>query len=176
MNETVLRIAILPILGCLLLDCRISLAGGGPENVFLLVNSSSEASLTIANHYVRLRKIPPSNVYYIPWEQVVNERGWAATTRPVFVEKILSPAMEEIARRNLADQIDYIIYSSDFPIRVYYTDILSLGKTPKAHRPDIAITAATYLSEFTTSKSKAVVATKIVNGMNENAFSFSDAR
>ena len=33
-------------------------AGGGPENVFLLVNSHSEASKTIANHYIQLRHIP----------------------------------------------------------------------------------------------------------------------
>ena len=33
-----------------------SLAGGGPENVFLLVNSTSRDSLTVANHYIDLRK------------------------------------------------------------------------------------------------------------------------
>ena len=42
-------------------------AGGGPENVLLLVNSNSLNSKTIANHYIALRNIPPSNVVYIDW-------------------------------------------------------------------------------------------------------------
>ena len=37
-------------------------AGGGPENLFLVVNAASWASQSVANHYVELRKIPPINV------------------------------------------------------------------------------------------------------------------
>ena len=38
-------------------------AGGGPENVFVVVNSASWASQSVANHFIKLRDIPPVNVY-----------------------------------------------------------------------------------------------------------------
>ena len=61
-------------------------AGGGPENVLLVVNSADSDSMTIANHYVQLRQIPPSNVMYLNW------RGPPAKTDiNTFREKILTP-------------------------------------------------------------------------------------
>ena len=47
---------------------KVAFAGGGPENVLLLVNSNSSGSKTIANHYIQLRNIPASNVVYIDWQ------------------------------------------------------------------------------------------------------------
>lgn len=85
-------------------------AGGGPENLFLVVNARSWSSLTVANHYVRLRKIPASNVYYLDWPYD-NERVDAETLR----SKLLKPILEEIGRRGVADHIDYVVYSTDFP-------------------------------------------------------------
>jgi len=43
-------------------------AGGGPENVLLVVNNRSWASKTIANHYQSLRKIPDRNIVHIDWK------------------------------------------------------------------------------------------------------------
>ncbi len=43
-------------------------AGGGPENVLLVVNPKSPDSLTIANYYIHLRQIPAGNVLYLPWD------------------------------------------------------------------------------------------------------------
>src|SRR6185436_3166795 len=40
-------------------------AGIGPQNVAVVVNSESWASLAIANEYVRLRSIPACNVIYL---------------------------------------------------------------------------------------------------------------
>src|SRR5262245_20477487 len=60
------RIGLLAAL-CLLAVQSKSHAGGGPENLILVVNSASANSLTIANHYVQLRKIPPNNVIYLDW-------------------------------------------------------------------------------------------------------------
>ena len=40
-------------------------AGGGPENLMLVVNADDPSSMLLANHYVRLRKIPPCNVVYL---------------------------------------------------------------------------------------------------------------
>jgi len=88
----------------------IVLAGGGPENVFLVVNPQSASSLCIANHYVQLRQIPPSNLFHLPWNVKAQ-----TTDIDTFRQKILVPILKEIQNRRLSDQIDYVIYSSDFP-------------------------------------------------------------
>ena len=44
---------------------QVAYGGGGPENIFLVVNRQSWASQTVANHYIHLRKIPPGNVLYL---------------------------------------------------------------------------------------------------------------
>ncbi len=85
-------------------------AGGGPENVLLVVNPNSPASLTIANHYAQLRNIPAENMLFIPWD-TKNQTADIDTFR----QRILLPVLRAIKDQRLADQIDYVIYSSDFP-------------------------------------------------------------
>jgi hypothetical protein len=85
-------------------------AGGGPENVLLLVNPKSPASLCIANHYIRLRQIPAENVVFVPWDPKVG-----MTDVDTFRKQIVAPAFRAISSRRLDDQIDMLIYSSDFP-------------------------------------------------------------
>ena len=41
------------------------LAGGGAENVVVVVNEDSWASMTVANEFIFLRKIPSINVIYL---------------------------------------------------------------------------------------------------------------
>ena len=85
-------------------------AGGGPEGVLLVVNPESANSMTIANYYARLRGIPPSNIIYVPWP-VKSETGDIDTFR----QKLLLPILHTIDRLRLGNQIDYVVYSSDFP-------------------------------------------------------------
>ncbi|HEY2883267.1 MAG TPA: hypothetical protein VGJ15_12555, partial [Pirellulales bacterium] len=85
-------------------------AGGGPENMVLVVNAASGNSEAIANWYVQLRHIPAVNVVYIDWRGPDDR-----TDINTFREKILGPVLAEIRARNLAGQTDYIIYSSGFP-------------------------------------------------------------
>ncbi len=85
-------------------------AGGGPENVLLVVNPNSHASLTIANHYAKLRNIPDGNLLFVPWD-VKHQTADVDTFR----KRILAPVLKAIQDQQLADQIDYIVYSSDFP-------------------------------------------------------------
>jgi len=85
-------------------------AGGGPENVLLVVNRNSSDSLTIANHYIQLRHIPPGNVLALPWDPKQD-----TTDIDTFREKILIPVLTAIQKRRLAPQIDYVVYSCDFP-------------------------------------------------------------
>lgn len=89
------------------------LAGGGPENVLLVANRRSVDSLTIANHYIQLRRIPPGNVLTLEWDPKVGQ-----TDVDTFREKILRPVLQAIEDRGLAGQIDYVVYSCDFPWRI----------------------------------------------------------
>lgn len=94
----------------LLGGARIARAGGGPENVLLVVNSESPVSLAVANFYQSLRQIPDSNVLYLAWdpkEQV--------TDVDRFREKILLPIIEHLARQGALEWIDCVAYSADFP-------------------------------------------------------------
>ena len=97
----------------LLLTCclaSLARAGGGPENVFLVVNPQSPASLCIANHYAAWRQIPAVNVFYLAWDPKAE-----TTDVDTFRQRILRPTLEAVRASHLGRQIDYIVYSSDFP-------------------------------------------------------------
>ena len=85
-------------------------AGGGPENVLLVVNSESASSLCIANHYAVLRQIPFSHRLYLAWDPKAE-----TTDIDTFRQKILRPTLQAIRGAHLARQIDCVVYSSDFP-------------------------------------------------------------
>jgi uncharacterized protein (TIGR03790 family) len=127
-------------------------AGGGPENVVLLVNENSPASKAIANLYVELRQVPPSNVIYLNLPFPADDD---VISFKQFRERILLPAFEQIKARRLEAQIDYIIYSADFPSAVTIDDAIGRLKkdqpelTPdelKAFRPYASITALTFFA------------------------------
>ena len=94
-------------------------AGGGPENIFLVVNPESPASLAVANAYVALRQVPPINVMMLPWSGSREE-----TSVATFRAEILDPVLKAIEGRSLVPQIDAIIYSADFPWRISFKDEL----------------------------------------------------
>jgi len=130
-----------------------AIAGGGPENVLLLVNSNSNSSKAIANLYIELRKIPPMNVLYLDWKGNL-EMGSAANLR----DKILLPALKALDDRRLTPQIDYIVYSSDFPWRVDLQPVFPDHKFSVPFDPAASITGATYLLPFILGKNPAIVA------------------
>jgi len=145
MSHRVFRIAILfwTLTALAVFFSAPVLAGGGPENVFVVVNPRSWASQTIANHYCSLRRIPPGNVVYVDWDQSVT-----ATDVETFRKKILGPVVEAINRRKIAHQIDYIVYSSDYPYAINVAGDLS-GKPKNAVG---SITGLTYLWGFVMAK------------------------
>ncbi len=134
-------------------------AGGGPENVFLFVNSESPDSLTVANHYIDLQKIPPTNVYYLSFKG-----SKLQTTGAAFRDRILAPALAEIERRKLTGQIDYLVYSCDFPWRINLTRDFPDAKFPKQLKPQASLTGATYLADFVLKKRKELI------GLNTNGY------
>ena len=143
---------------CLLSEpAATAIAGGGPENVLLVVNRSSPASLTIANHYVRLRQIPAGNVLTLPWDLSVE-----TIDIDTFRQQLLTPVFRAIEKRRLTPQIDYVVYSSDFPWGIVLTsdlakflapggrtDLSALGKPPwqppKGQKATGSINGLTYL-------------------------------
>ena len=130
-----------------------ALAGGGPENVLVVVNEDSDSSKLIANHYIALRNIPDRNVVYlnrIPFKE--------ATDFETFESRILRPVLRAIEDRELAGSIDYIVYSSDFPTSIRIPEIFKqfgdyvkaqgqdFEKTKKLYNPTASITSLTYLA------------------------------
>lgn len=137
------RFRFLPIavLLSVLVCARPAQAGGGPENVFVVVNAASWASLTVANHFIELRKIPPINVLYLNWSRGI-ERINGETLR----REILMPTLQTIDKRDLENQIDYIVYSSDLPCTVNLAqDFPTTEKLPAQAVPTCSLNSATYL-------------------------------
>ncbi|MCI0492138.1 MAG: TIGR03790 family protein [Planctomycetes bacterium] len=140
------------ILGALIALAGRVHAGGGPENVALLVNVNSDSSKTIANHYIQLRKIPAKNIVYVDWKGGL-ERCEGIALR----DEILAPALKTLQDRGLSQQIDYVVYSSDFPWRVELKSFYPDEKFPPTFRPAGAITGLTYLTPLVMTKNPAVV-------------------
>jgi hypothetical protein len=109
-RQSLLRTALIAMVVLLVGRPACVSAGGGPENVLLVVNPKSPASLCIANHYIRLREIPAENVLFLPWDPKLG-----TTDVDTFRKQILLPILRMISSRRLGDQIDMVIYSSDFP-------------------------------------------------------------
>ena len=103
----IVRLASSLLLGFLLLTNAVY--AGGPENLLLVVNANSPSSLLLANHYISLRNIPERNVIYL--DDVPNREK---SSLGVFRNQIMIPIVEQVEARQLSN-IDYIVYSSDFP-------------------------------------------------------------
>ncbi|NUM35435.1 MAG: hypothetical protein HUU50_12880, partial [Candidatus Brocadiae bacterium] len=122
-------------------------AGGGPENVALLVNEDSWASLAIANKFIALRQIPYGNVIYFR-----GLKSHERTSVGAFKEEILLPALEALERRALAGQIDYLIYSSDFPTEIDIQEDVRPPIQDKTLIPYASLTGLTYLYQMVVQK------------------------
>lgn len=118
-------------------------AGGGPENVVVVVNAESWASLAVANEFVRLRRIPPDNVIYLDGLLGNFERIGIDEFR----EKILGPVLETIRRRGLEGQIDYVVYSADLPWGVDVGKDAAGRKLPGFITLTASINGLTYLHQ-----------------------------
>jgi hypothetical protein len=129
-------------------QAQAALAGGGPENVLLVVNSSSWASQTVANHFIQLRGIPAVNVINIDWSG-----GFETIEGEVFRNQLLRPIFAAMERRSLMNQIDYIVYSSDFPYAIDMNADFAGRKIPEQMRPVFSLNSATYLWHLVLSKS-----------------------
>ena len=120
-------------------------AGGGPENVLLVVNARSPGSKAIANHYRSLRQVPDANTLFLDWDGVTE-----TITVDVFREKILRPIFTAIDKRKMSSQIDYIVYSSDFPYAVNFGD--EVPTVPPGKFTKGSLTGLTFLAPLVMAK------------------------
>ncbi len=124
-----------------------ALAAGGPENAMIVVNADSWASTFVANEYIAGRRIPAANVV-----RLRNLPSFERMSVEDFRTHILTPALQAAEQRGLAPQIDYLLYSADFPTAIDVTADLGGRPLPKAITQPAAINGLTYLYPFTMAK------------------------
>ena len=115
-------------------------AGGGPENLFLVVNPANPDSLAVANVFATLRQVPPINVFMLPWSG-----SDESTTIGTFRDEILLPILRGIDARRLAPQIDCIVYAPGFPWRIDYAAELPPEIKAEDRFPSGSLTGMTML-------------------------------
>ena len=150
--------------GCLL-------AGGGPENVVLVVNADSASSKLIANAYINGRSLPARNVIYlseVPTDELIRH--------DLFIEKILKPVFQEIDLRKLNRSVDYIVYSADFPTAIRVGDHLRKLKELARKQTGRALPSQEVFSETASITSATYFATAFLKGdpgyltLNSNSY------
>lgn len=101
-------------------------AGGGPQNALVILNEASTNSVMLGKAYARQRGIPERNLLRL---SVTNERN---ITAEGFSNQIRGPLLAYLETSGLSTQIDYLVFSRDFPYRIYtgpYTSSLHGGMT-----------------------------------------------
>jgi uncharacterized protein (TIGR03790 family) len=88
-------------------------AGGGPQNVLVVVNDQSTASLDLGSYYRERRGIPERNVCHLSVNP--NQPDISAAQAQ---SRILEPIRAHLREHGLDDQIRYIVLCGDFPTRV----------------------------------------------------------
>ena len=81
----------------------VTQAGGGSENVLLVVDPTNPESLYVANYYKAARDIPDANVLYM---------APGAADYPQFVAERLPGFLGSLAQKNLEDHIDFVVLPS----------------------------------------------------------------
>ena len=97
-----------------------SALGMGPENVLVVVNSRSADSLAVANRYIELRNIPPTNVVYLDKITIMSTADPQTISPDNFIREILEPIHDAIKQRGLTSQIHCVTYSVGFPTRIKF--------------------------------------------------------
>lgn len=151
-------------------ECPVVMAGGESHNLLLVVNSDSSASKTLANHYAQLRQVPSRNVVFL--EGIPDSETMSLED---FKQKILAPLFKTMETRGIGQQIEYIVYSSDFPTAVDVKADFELikDKIPKEYhkifRPRASITGLTFFAEWVRNKNPSYIGLK-ANGYMRQTF------
>lgn len=93
-----------------LLIAAAAFAGGGPQNVLIVVNDESIESQQIGALYRQTRGIPERNVCHVSISPRTNR-----VNSGLFQTSVVSRIHQHIAAHGLSNQIDYIVLSKDIP-------------------------------------------------------------
>jgi hypothetical protein len=121
MSRRLLLTLTLTVLLAVVAPTRAAWAGGGPENVVLVVDPADPDAMQVANHYIQARGIPASNVLYL---------APTAADYPAFTKFQLPALLGTLRQRGLDDHVDYIVTAG----RAFYVPapnlVNSLGCNP----------------------------------------------
>ena len=84
-------------------------------NVLLVINSNSEASQQVGDHYARARAIPQENILKIAVDQTEQ------INRDAYENQIEGPIARWLNRNSAQDRILYIVLTKGLPLRVFGT-------------------------------------------------------
>ncbi|MEM9367424.1 MAG: hypothetical protein AAGD07_15645 [Planctomycetota bacterium] len=121
----------------------VAYAGLSAENVVLVVNSQSQDSLTIANHYVALRGIPTRNVVCLD-----DVPTGVRCSLEDFRRRVLLPTINTINERRLAPHARVIAYSAGFPTGITIDSHTKQLKDPNAQKYQTPVAAINGLTFF----------------------------
>lgn len=124
-----------------------ALSAQAADNALLVVNGDSWASTYLANEYAAARQIPPSHIVVLRDLPSFEHLGVED-----FRTRILTPALRTAEQRGLAPQLDYLLYSADFPIAIDVSADLAGKQLPKVITQPASLTGLTYLYAFTQKK------------------------
>ena len=106
------------VLGVVLLNCALAFklqAGGSGLNTVVVVNQASSNSCALGNYFCERRRVPPQNVLRINWSG-----GNASWTSNDFQTNLVIPLLNMLANRQLTNQIDYVVLSTDIPFQTSF--------------------------------------------------------
>ncbi|MHC4779615.1 MAG: TIGR03790 family protein [Planctomycetota bacterium] len=101
----------------------IALAGGGPQNLLILVNDDSQESLDVANHYRNARQIPSRCFCHLKLKPVHD------ISKADYEEKILKPVLEYIRTSGLAGHTRTIVFTKGLPYRIQWDSRIKVSVT-----------------------------------------------
>jgi len=123
-------------------------AGATGSNWVVAVNGQSLNSRSIANFYCSARNIPSRNVIVLP---NIPDKDQISVDQ--FRELIIGPILKEIETRGLANHIQGIAYSADFPTAIDIgADINAIPNKSPYLTPVGSINGLTYLYRFVIAK------------------------
>ena len=98
----------------LVLGCLATVAHAlTPDQVAVVVNTSSEGSKLVAKHYMAARKIPDANLLEIAVDPML--RGWS---EPRYREAVVGPLRKQLRDKHLEDQITCLVLTYDIPLSI----------------------------------------------------------
>lgn len=114
MKSRTMRMVRTGVPAALLLAGQQVFAGGGGQNMLLVVNPTDENSLRVANAYAKMRAIPDNNIVFLTNGQynpgLIDFTGQVElnTSAANAMNTYIKPTADAIVGRNLTSQIDYI--------------------------------------------------------------------